>query len=187
MSFLVSTTNPSAVAALQENARQMSHVVADLKDKGVPGANIDFSESSLATPAHPAQAPSDGATIDTGDNNYGVPTQYTASGRVNVVTYDISHASAIVQIGMAAGATSVLGMSFEPNKPEELKQEALVKALRDAASKAAVLALGVKAQVLYAISVSELPAAAPEPPGITLAPPAELSVPISIEVVYAIN
>ena len=190
--FLVSTTDASAVTALQDNEKQVAKVVAELEKRGVPAGNVVWSESSLVTaPLTPDLPPT---SIDTGSDNGSTPaSQYTANARVEAKTYKVSDAAGIVQIGMYAGATSVLGMSFLPSEIDKLKQQALVVALKDAANKAGVLALGISRkdqppiQLPFVISVTELPATAPESPGGAVAPPAEIAVPVNIEVVYAIG
>ena len=191
ITFLVSSTATSALMALKQNDDQITKVVQALQKGGVPPDNITTSGSSLVSPqstATPANAPNpDETPTDVGEPAPPAPARYTANARVLVVTYEVSDASAIVQLGVYGGANAVLGMKFECKDIETLKQQALISALKDAADKAEILSLGVKAKILYAISVSELPATPAEIPGGAIAPPAEISVPMSIEVVYAIG
>lgn len=192
--FLVSSSDPYPVKALDDNTKKVDKVVAELVNRGVQRANILYSESSLSPTSRNAAAgppPDTGTPVDidggVSDTSGGPSTMYTANARVEVVTYEINHATQIVQIGMYGGATSVLGMRFAPSDVAELKAQALILAMKDAANKSRILAAGVNARILYAISVSEQPAASPEPPGVGLAPPAEVAVPVNIEITYAIG
>jgi len=205
IAFLVSTTAASAVMALSSNAAQVQKVISGLKDHGVPEGNIIYSESSLINVPDEKpvpQASASPAAATPGDVQIDIPgsppgqespgpakpaPQFTANARVEVVTYEVGDASSIVQIGMYAGATGVIAMTFEPRDLPEKKQEALILAMKDAANKAEILSVGIKSKILYVISVSEISAGAPATPGIDLAPPAEVAVPGSIEVIYAIG
>ncbi|MCA1596835.1 MAG: SIMPL domain-containing protein [Chloroflexi bacterium] len=192
--FLVSSSDPYPVKALDDNTKKVNKVIAELINRGVQQANILSSESSLSPAAHTAAtaaSPDTGTPVDidgvSGDAPAAPGASYTANARVEVVTYDITHATQIVQIGMYGGATSVLGMRFAPSNMAELKAQALILAMKDAANKSKILAAGVNARILYAISVTEQPAVAPEAPGMGVAPPAQVAVPVNIEITYAID
>lgn len=211
--FLVSTTKPMALAALKYNELEVAQVRRGLQLGGVPQENISWSPALLGNPPSLAPAPpaqnASGAgnagsetpvdTAPTGGTGSpeGVPApqppsttssepQFTAYTRLDVITHEINDVNGIEQIAMNAGATGVQGITLEAQNLPDIKQRALIAALKDAANKAEILALGVKVRVLYAISVSEQPAP-PDPSNSNVAPPTEISVPVNIEVVYAIG
>jgi uncharacterized protein YggE len=178
------TTQPAPAAGSTGMGASAGQPGQDLGAGVTPPAPPGAGQVPVDVGGAPAPSPEPGPVVPPSSSP---EHQYTANARVEVLTYVVGDASAIVQIGMAAGATSVLGMTFQPRGLPELKQQALTAALKDAASKAELLSIGVRVRVLYAISVSEVPAPQPDIPGGSVAPPALVSVPMAIDVVYAIG
>lgn len=124
-SFGVSTTAPTAKAALTANAARMNRLIAALKRAGIALPDIQTAQISLAP--------------NTNDNGSKV-LSFTASNSVTVKTKAIGEAGSIVDAAVGAGANLVSGPSLGPSDQLVLQRRALKKAVADARARALAIA-----------------------------------------------
>ncbi len=149
-SFGVTTQAATATAALAESSAAMEKVIAAVKAKGIPEADIQTQEVSL-TPR----------TSDRGDI-----VGYTASNSVSVVS-PIGKAGEVIDAAVAAGATDVFGPNLTRSDSSALYREALKAAVADAKAKAQALAAaaGVSLGSVTSIVETGAPTPIPQPVG----------------------
>ena len=138
--FGVSTTAPSAKAALGANAARMNRLIAALKSAGIAPADIQTAEISLSP--------------NTNDNGSKV-LSFTASNSVTVKTRQISKAGPIVDAAVGAGANLVSGPSLGPSGQSALQRRALQKAVADARGRALAIAQAAHVTLGPVMTVSE--------------------------------
>ena len=140
----VHTQAESAAAALAQNAKLMSSVIAALKAAG--GSNLQTQQVSL----YP----------QTNDQNQ--VTGYVADNSVSAKA-KIAGAGALIDAAVAAGANNVSGPTLDVSDRDARYRDALGKAVADARAKAAALAGAGGFGVGPVSSVTEQTAAAPAP------------------------
>jgi uncharacterized protein YggE len=124
-SFGVSTTAPTAKAALTANAARMNRLIAALKHAGIAPADIQTTQISL----YP----------NTNENGSKV-LSFTAGDSVMVKTRAIGKAGSIVDAAVSSGANLVSGPSLGPSDQRGLQRRALKKAVADARARALAIA-----------------------------------------------
>ena len=139
-SFGVSTTAPTARAALTANAARMNRLIAALKNAGIAPAEIQTAEISLSP--------------NTNENGSKV-LSFTASNSVTVKTKQIAKAGAIVDASVAAGANLVSGPSLGPSDQRALQRRALKAAVADAHGRALAIAQAAHVKLGAVQTVSE--------------------------------
>jgi uncharacterized protein len=140
----VHTQAETAAAALAQNARLMSSVIAALKAAG--GSDLQTQQVSL----YP----------QTNDQNQ--VTGYVADNSVSAEA-KIAGAGALIDAAVAAGANNVSGPTLDVSDRDARYRDALGKAVADARAKAAALAGAGGFGVGPVSSVTEQTAAAPAP------------------------
>jgi hypothetical protein len=140
----VHTQAETAAAALAQNAKLMSAVIAALKAAG--GSNLQTQQVSL----YP----------QTNDRNQ--VTGYVADNSVSAEA-KIAGAGALIDAAVAAGANNVSGPTLDVSDRDARYRDALGKAVADARAKAAALAGAGGFGVGPVSSVTEQTAAAPAP------------------------
>jgi hypothetical protein len=140
----VHTQAETAAAALSQNAKLMSSVIAALKAAG--GSNLQTQQVSL----YP----------QTNDRNQ--VTGYVADNSVSAEA-KIAGAGALIDAAVAAGANNVSGPTLDVSDRDARYRDALGKAVADARAKAAALAGAGGFGVGPVSSVTEQTAAAPAP------------------------
>ena len=138
--FGVSTTAPSARAALSGNAARMNRLIAALKAAGIAPADIQTAEISLSP--------------NTNENGSKV-LSFTASNSVTVKTKEISKAGSIVDASVGAGANLVNGPSLGPSDQAALQRRSLQKAVADARGRALAIAQAAQVRLGRVMTVSE--------------------------------
>jgi len=138
--FGVSTTAPTAKAALRANAGRMNRLIAALEAAGIPAADIQTAEISLSP--------------NTSENGSKV-LSFTAGNSVTVKTKQISKAGAIVDAAVGAGANLVSGPSLGPSDQRALQRRALQAAVADAHGRALAIARAAHVALGRVLTVSE--------------------------------
>jgi uncharacterized protein YggE len=138
--FGVSTTAPSAKAALTGNAARMNRLIAALKAAGIAPADIQTAEISLSP--------------NTNENGSKV-LSFTASNSVTVKTKQIAKAGSIVDAAVGAGANLVSGPSLGPSDQSALQRSALQKAVADARGRALAIAQAAHVRLGRVMTVDE--------------------------------
>lgn len=148
----VVSRSASASGALQEAANRMSQVLLALKRAGVQDSDIQTSNVSL-NPEY--RYP---------ENQSPQLTGYTASNSVTVRFRDIRASGKILDTLVAQGANQISGPSLVVDKPEAALDEARVKAIAAARSRAELYARNLGMRVVRVVAVNEqLGFAAPPP------------------------
>ena len=183
----VNTEAPTAGAAMQANATQMSRIMAALKKAGIADKDVQTSNLNLS------------AQYDYVQNQPPKLRGYQASNQVTVVVHDLARLGSAVDATVTAGANQVNGISFglaDPTAAENAAREAAVKAL---AAKASLYAAATGYRVARLVSLNEGGGYAPPPPqplmamarmakaDTTSVAPGELGVRIEINGVYELT
>jgi uncharacterized protein YggE len=148
----VVTRQPTASAAIQQNATQMARVLAALKRAGVADRDVQTSSVSL-NPEYRYQ-----------DNQPPQLNGYTASNQVNIRFRDIRNTGRILDALVAEGANQINGPSLTIDKPEAALDEARSKAIANGRARAEFYARSLGKRVGRLISVSEGGGNYPAPP-----------------------
>ena len=148
----VVTRQPTASAAIQQNATQMARVLAALKRAGVADRDVQTSSVSL-NPEYRYQ-----------DNQPPQLNGYTASNQVNIRFRDIRNTGRILDALVAEGANQINGPSLTIDKPEAALDEARSQAIANGRARAEFYARSLGKRVVRLISVSEGGGNYPAPP-----------------------
>lgn len=147
----VQTLQPTATAAIEDNAVRMEKVRAALKRAGIADKDVQTSAISLS-PEYRY------------DNNQPPQlTGYRASNTVNVKFRDLKRTGAILDALVKEGANQISGPSLTIDKPEAAYDEARVKAIANGQARAELYARALGKRVVRLISVSEGGAVLPPP------------------------
>ena len=139
----VQTLQPSASAAIEENAGKMERVRAALKHAGIEDRDIQTSSINLNPEYQYDQ------------NRPPRLTGYRATNTVNVKFRDLKRTGAILDALVAEGANQINGPSLTIDKPEAALDEARTKAIANGRARADLYARALGMRVVRLISVSE--------------------------------
>jgi uncharacterized protein YggE len=148
----VQTLQPTATAAIEENAAKMDRVRAALRRAGIEDKDIQTSSISLNPEYQYDQ------------NRPPRLTGYRASNTVNVKFRDLKRTGAILDALVAEGANTISGPNLTIDKPESALDEARAKAIANGRARAALYARALGMQVVRLLSVSESGGYAVPPP-----------------------
>lgn len=145
----VSTTAPTASAAIAENARQMERVMARIRTAGVAGRDVQTTGINLH-PQHSRERP-------TPEGVYTPPriVGYNASNNVRIRYRRMKEVGALLDTLVAAGANNINGPSFTIEDPEARVRQAREKALVTAEQRANEYARRIGARSVRLLSVTE--------------------------------
>jgi uncharacterized protein YggE len=147
----VQTLQPSATAAIEENAGRMERVRAALKRAGIADRDIQTSSISLNPEYRYVE------------NQSPVLTGYRASNAVSVKFRDLKRTGAILDALVKEGANQLNGPSLTIDRPEAAYDEARVKAIAVGRERAELYAKALGKRVVRLLSVSEGGASIPRP------------------------
>jgi len=139
----VQTLQPTASAAIEENAARMERVRAALKRAGIEDRDIQTASINL-NPEY---------VYD--QNRPPRLTGYRATNTVNIKFRDLKRTGAILDALVAEGANQINGPSLTIDKPESALDEARTKAIANGRARADLYARALGMRVVRLISVSE--------------------------------
>jgi len=139
----VQTLQPTATAAIEENAARMDRVRAALKRAGIEDKDIQTSSLSLNPEYQYDQ------------NRPPRLTGYRASNTVNVKFRDLKRTGTILDALVAEGANQISGPNLTIDKPESALDEARARAIANGRARADLYARALGMRVVRLISVSE--------------------------------
>lgn len=184
----VDTTDADVGKAVENANTEMAAIISAITDTGVDAKDIQTTNFNV----YPE---------DKYDTN-GQPTGeriYHVQNSLSVTVRDIAKASAVIDAGLKAGADTVNGLSFGIDDTSALEQEARLKAVEDARTRAGQLADAVGVKLGNPIIVSEvtggsfppaIPYAAMDAAGMGGAgpqiTPGQLQVTVQVNVTFAI-
>jgi uncharacterized protein YggE len=148
----VQTLQPTATAAIEENAAKMDRVRAALRRAGIEDKDIQTSSINLNPEYQYDQ------------NRPPRLTGYRASNTVNVKFRDLKRTGAILDALVAEGANTISGPNLTIDKPESALDEARAKAIANGRARAELYARALGMQVVRLLSVSESGGYAVPPP-----------------------
>ena len=148
----VVTRQPTASAAIQENATRMERVLAAMKRAGVAERDVQTSSINL-NPEYRYQ-----------DNQPPQLNGYTASNQVSIRFRDIRNSGRILDALVAEGANQINGPSLTIDKPETALDEARTQAIANGRARADFYARALGKRVVRLVSVSEGGGNYPAPP-----------------------
>lgn len=148
----VQTLQPTATAAIEENAASMERVRAALKRAGIEDKDIQTSSINLNPEYQYDQ------------NKPPRLTGYRASNSVNVRFHDLKRTGAILDALVGQGANTISGPNLTIDKPESALDEARAKAIANGRARAELYARALGMQVVRLLSVSESGGYAVPPP-----------------------
>lgn len=160
----VQTLQPTATAAIEENATRMERVRAALKRAGIAEPDIQTSSISLNPEYRYAE------------NQPPVLTGYRASNTVNVKFRDLKRSGAILDALVREGANQLNGPSLTIDKPEEAYDEARIKAIAVGKARAELYARALGMRVVRILSLSEGGGSFPGPMPVAYARDAAMAV-----------
>jgi uncharacterized protein YggE len=147
----VQTLQPTASAAIEENATRMERVRAALKRAGIADKDIQTSAINL-NPEYVYE-----------NNRPPRLTGYRATNSVNVKFRDLKRTGAILDALVAEGANQINGPNLTIDKPEEEYDEARLKAIAVGRARAELYARALGKRVVRLLSISESGGYAPPP------------------------
>lgn len=139
----VQTLQPTASAAIEENAARMERVRTALKRAGIEDKDIQTSSINL-NPEY---------VYD--QNRPPRLTGYRANNTVNIKFRDLKRTGPILDALVAEGANQISGPSLTIDKPESALDEARGKAVANGRARADLYAKALGMRVVRLISVSE--------------------------------
>jgi uncharacterized protein YggE len=139
----VQVIDPTAAAAMSDNAGRMNTVVAALRAAGVPDKDVQTSNINLAaqyvyTPNQPPKL-----------------TGYQASNDVTVTVEDLSKLGPVIDGVTAGGANQVTGISFGLKDPTAAEDQARLLAVKALQAKAALYAQATGYRIARLVTLSE--------------------------------
>jgi len=146
----VHTDNPDLATAVNQNNAQTQALVDALKKAGIAGEDIQTSNFSVYTNGSQGFDKATGQPTDGGKF-------YSIDNTVYVTIRDLSKLGSLLSAGIASGANSINGISFDVADKTAAMAEARQKAVTNANTLAAELAktAGVKLGSIESISYSE--------------------------------
>ena len=139
----VQTLQPTATAAIEQNAARMERVRAALARAGIEDRDIQTSSISLNPEYQYDQ------------NRPPRLTGYRATNTVNVKFRDLKRTGAILDALVAEGANQINGPNLTIDKPEAALDEARTRAIANGRARADLYARALGMRVVRLISVSE--------------------------------
>lgn len=148
----VQTLQPTATAAIEQNAAAMERVRVALKRAGIEDKDIQTSSINLNPEYRYDQ------------NQPPRLTGYRASNTVNVKFRDLKRTGTILDALVAQGANQISGPNLTIDKPEAALDEARAKAIANGRARADLYAQALGMRVVRLLSVSESGGYAAPPP-----------------------
>jgi uncharacterized protein len=148
----VGTQEKTAREASEANARQMTGVLAAIKDTGVADRDIQTSRLSL----QPQYDPNKSGTARL--------TGFQASNQVTVRIRDIDKLPTVLDRAITAGANEMSGIEFVVSEQSKLLDQARDDAIADARRKADLYAKAAGAKLGRVVSITEEGSAPPPRP-----------------------
>jgi uncharacterized protein YggE len=139
----VNTEAPTAAAALQANATQMTKVIAALRKAGIADKDIQTSGLNLS------------AQYDYVQNEPPKLRGYQAANQVTITVRDLTRLGQAVDATVSAGANQVNGISFGLSDPTAAENAAREKAVKALAAKANLYATATGHRLARLVTLSE--------------------------------
>ncbi len=146
----VVTQAPDAAAAMAENSRRMTAVVAALRRAGIEPRDLRTSQLAVQP------------QYRYGEGRAPAITGYQATNQVTVRLRDLARLGPVVDALVKEGANRIDGPNFIVEKPEPLLDAARADAVRAARARAELLAAAAGVRIVRVLTIQEA-GGAPEP------------------------
>lgn len=133
----------TAQEAQQANAEIASAINTNLHEIGIPSEQIKTRDYNF----HP--------TYNNQQNHENELTGYTVDNTVYVTLNDVTVVGNVIDTALSSGANKINSISFSIRNPNKLKEQALRQAIKDARTKADIIADALGKQIIGIQSVSE--------------------------------
>ena len=174
----VVTTNPSAEAAVADNAKIMTSVLKVLKQAGIGKGAVGTTRYNVSPRRYRPKGAREGPEI----------TDFQVSNQLQVKVEDVTTVGQVLDLLTGAGVTR-----FLISDPDDLTDTAMARALARAREKAEVAAKAVGAELGAVMRVEEQGATVPQPRMMALAEragtpvvPGDQTVRVSVSVTYGL-
>lgn len=160
-SYSAGVTSQGATAneALSTNSAQMNRVIAAIKQAGIAERDIQTSNLNLnPVYAQPKRLP-DGSYVDGPQRIVG----YQANNTVSVRQRKLEDMGKVIDALVRAGANQVNGPNFSLAEPDAARDEARIKAMKEARARGDLYAKAAGLRVVRIVSISESGGYAPQP------------------------
>jgi len=172
VSFAIETTDADSGKAASANSAIANALTAKMAQLGLPASAVQTTGYGLNYNPRPSKP--DPAS----DQRYG----YTVTRSIDVTVDAVDRAGAVVDAGVAAGATGVNGVSFVLRDPHGAQRAAQAAALDDAVQQARALAGAADVRLVRILSIAPGGSVAPAPRLMRMAPMAmTAAVPTTID------
>jgi uncharacterized protein YggE len=157
----VTTQGQTAAAALAENSRAMTRVIAALKAAGIAERDIQTSNLSISPVYTDPNRDAIMAARVSGQPYVPPPPQvpkiigYQASNNVSVRQRDVAIFGKVIDSLAAAGANQINGPSFQMDQADPALDEARLDAIKNARSRAELYAQATGLRIVRILSISE--------------------------------
>lgn len=148
----VVVTKPTVKAARETAAEAMTRVIAALKKLGIADKDIQTTTVSLQ-PAYDYSAQTNPPRI----------TGYNLANGVAVTIHNLDQTGDVIDDSLAAGATSLDGVTFRVDDPAKAQQQARTDAMNEAKASADTLAKSAGVSITGVASISEASTPVPYP------------------------
>jgi uncharacterized protein YggE len=157
----VTTQGQTAAAALAENSRAMTRVIAALKAAGIAERDIQTSNLSISPVYSDPNRDALMAARVSGQPYVPPPPQvpkiigYQASNNVSVRQRDLANFGKVIDTLAAAGANQINGPSFQMDQADPALDEARLDAIKNARARADLYAQATGLRIVRILSISE--------------------------------
>lgn len=148
----VVVTKPTVKAARETAAEAMTRVIAALKKLGIADKDIQTTAVSLQ-PAYDYSAQTNPPRI----------TGYNLANGVAVTIHNLDQTGDVIDDSLAAGATSLDGVTFRVDDPAKAQQQARTDAMNEAKASADTLAKSAGVSITGVATISEASTPVPYP------------------------
>ena len=151
VSIGVETSAETVSESVQDNTSQMEAILSALEELGIAPKDIQTTNYSIYVDRYPEPMPRIGDTEESV-----VKPQYRVSNMVTVTIRDLESVSDVLDGVIDAGANNIWGVNFELEDAQAMRDEARIKAVVDALTRADALAELNEVELGPVMSVSEV-------------------------------
>ncbi len=139
----ITTLSSDAASAQRENANTSSNIQNAIQALGIDPEDIQTSNYSFRP------------NYQTGDNRQTTIKGYTVNNSITVVVRDLNRIGQVIDASLNSGANEINSLEFSTQNIQPVRKDALMNAVKDAQSKAEILAKGLGRKILGIKSVNE--------------------------------
>lgn len=143
ISIGVMSADDNAAKAQNDNAALSQQVIAAMEEIGIAKGDLSTSNYSF----YP--------TTSADDNGRNARTSYVVRNSITVTVHDLAATGRVIDAALASGANEIHSLDFLSHDTGKAREQALMRAVKDAREKAATIAKGVGMRVVGIKAISE--------------------------------